>query len=445
MSIANILSTLRSDNGRIFKESLLESNKDNDTLKRVFLYAYNPNTNYYIKKIPFYIQVGNTDIGYDEALNQLDLIANRNYTGGAAIRHLTDILSNLPPDKAKVIAQVVERDLKCGVTSTIANKIWKDLIPETPYMRCSQLKAMKKANWPDGLFSQTKADGSYVNVAHHTDGTIELYTRSGKRYDVNLYPQEVLEEIKLLPVGFVFTGEQLVYNDDNMLERKVGNGILNSVGNGTPFPQGHYPVIEFWDMIPVHKYVPNGVYNTPYRERFDGLSHYLTIPGNIPKHIKLIESVMVYSMEEAMAHYRSQLAIGLEGTILKYPDSIWKDGTSKEQFKLKVQLQVELEIVGFNEGKGRNADTFGSMICKSSDGELVCNVSGRGDEMRALFNDNKEAMIGKIITVESNSIMFKTVNNTHSLFLPIFVELREDKKVADTFDRIVEQFESLVK
>jgi len=43
----------------------------------------------------------------------------------------------------------------------------------------------------------------------------------------------------------------------------------------------------------------------------------------------------------------------------------------------------------------------------------------------------KEDVVDKIIAVKYNSLI-EDVNGEHSLFLPVFIEIREDKKKADS-------------
>ena len=55
------------------------------------------------------------------------------------------------------------------------------------------------------------------------------------------------------------------------------------------------------------------------------------------------------------------------------------------------------------------------------------------------FNDNdretiKPDVVGKIITIKYNAIVDDKTKDTKSLFLPIFLEIREDKDTADVLE-----------
>ncbi|MNE20025.1 hypothetical protein D3C80_1131270 [compost metagenome] len=84
---------------------------------------------------------------------------------------------------------------------------------------------------------------------------------------------------------------------------------------------------------------------------------------------------------------------------------------------------------------------MGAAVCASSDRKLSSGVGiGFTDKQRAdLWNDNT---IGMIITVKANDIVKDRNKDTYSLFLPRNVEVRTDKTVADTYERIVEQLKA---
>jgi len=193
--------------------------------------------------------------------------------------------------------------------------------------------------------------------------------------------------------------------------------------------------------------VPSGRIKLPYKVRFNVLNDILSqiMDETGDSTVSMIETRIVYSLEEAYAHYFETVAKDLEGTIIKNPEGEWFDGTSKDQVKLKVVFECDLEIVDFNDGNGRNEDTFGSIRCKTSCGKLFVNVSGRGDEMRELFNSKREELKGSIIAVESNNLSIDSKTGVYSLFLPIFLELRNDKANADTLERVIEQYESVIR
>ena len=449
--INQLFETLASDNGRKFKEDLLAQHKNNIILKEVVRLALDP-TVIFIKKIPQYTPIVGETITLEHAISQLDHLATRELTGNAAVEHLTNILSSLSSDDAEVIKKIIQRDLRCGVSESTANKVWKGLIPEFPYMRCSLIKKVdiSKFSWKEGVYSQEKSDGMFANVNHFDDDTVSILSRSGSEFPMEKF-EELATEIKntLMP-GTQTHGELPVVRNGEVLPREIVNGILNSVLKGGDFDNGDHPVLRVWDQIPIDQVIPGNKYKVSYSKRFAALQRQLS--GDVSSQlVQLIDTRIVHTIEEAMEHYQEMLAVGKEGTIIKNGNAIWEDTTSKHQVKLKLDVDVDLVVTGFTEGKGKNASTFGSVTCETSDGDLVVNVSGfkdkkqKGIYTRQEIHNMRDALIGTILTVKSNNMMPPTKSNPKwSLFLPRAVEFRSDKREADSLQKVKDQFASAI-
>ena len=73
---------------------------------------------------------------------------------------------------------------------------------------------------------------------------------------------------------------------------------------------------------------------------------------------------------------------------------------------------------------------LGNLICESADGAVKVSVgSGLTDLQRKEFAN--ENLVDRIVAIKYNS-RIKNKLGDESLFLPIFVEIRDDKNVADT-------------
>jgi ATP-dependent DNA ligase len=144
--------------------------------------------------------------------------------------------------------------------------------------------------------------------------------------------------------------------------------------------------------------------------------------------IKLVETFDVHSIEQTQEIFQKYLADGHEGIILKDPKSLWGNTRSKGQIKFKAELDCDLKVVGIQEGEGRISGMLGALICESDDGIVKVNVgSGFTDEQRRTITSD---IIGDIVAVKYNA-RITNVNGGESLFLPVFLEIREDKETAD--------------
>lgn len=446
MSTLSIINELASTSKRLEKEAILKREQNNILLQRVFKATNDPTINYWIKQIPSYTQQINLQ-SLDWGVSQLEPLATRKVTGNAAIDHVSRVLSQLDDQDAEVIKRILDRDLDCGVQTATINKIWKKLIPEFTYMRCSLPTGVKldKWDWKNGVYSQLKADSMFSNMDVYEDGSVVFTSRNGTVIPSSKI-QNLVDAAAMVTKGTRTHGELMVEESGKVLPREIGNGILSSIAKGGDFKNSNQRAIYMvWDQIPLDNAFSGAEYKKTYSSRYTNLVAQLANLG-VQDSIKVIPTRVVHSYDEALEHYQEMLNEGLEGTIIKSQIGFWKDGTSKDQVKMKLEAVADLQIVDMNEGKGKNATTFGSLLCKSSDGLLEVNVSGFSDEERQRIYDEWDQVQGKIIAVMSNCMMKPTgKSTTWSLFLPRAVEIRDDKTEADTLQQIKDQFESLIR
>ena len=430
--ILEILNQLEANNSRNFKIELLTKHKDNELLKEVCRLANDPFTQFYQRKIPDYTPTQFFTISLESAITSLSMLSSRYHTGKAAINHLIYILSTVSLSDAKVIERIIGKDLKCGVSTSTINKVWKNLIPEYPCMLCSpfEQKLVDKIKFP--AIVQKKEDGMRFN-AIVKNGTVEFRSRNGKELTgLEGLGQEFID----LADGkdLVFDGELLVVDPFNYqyLDRQTGNGILNKAVKGTiSEEEADRVVATLWDLIPYEDFIAGSTLQN-YSYRFNRLE-YLADRFVIAMKIKLVETFDVHSIEQTQEIFQKYLADGHEGIILKDPKSLWGNKRSKGQIKFKAELDCDLKVVGIQEGEGRISGMLGALICESDDGIVKVNVgSGFTDEQRRTITSD---VIGDIVAVKYNA-RIKNTTGEESLFLPVFLEVREDKDIADISTKI---------
>jgi ATP-dependent DNA ligase len=183
-----------------------------------------------------------------------------------------------------------------------------------------------------------------------------------------------------------------------------------------------------WDLIPYVMF-ETGYCATPYSKRFSTLEAIVNKQSSKDKKIWIVSSSIVETIEQAQEIFQEYLSLGHEGIILKDGSGVWEDKRSKTQIKFKGELECDLKIVAVEEGKGKAVGMLGAIICESADGVVKVNVgSGFTDAHRKQYW--KENLIDKIVAVKYNS-RIKNKLGEESLFLPVFIELRDDKDVAD--------------
>jgi ATP-dependent DNA ligase len=437
--IYSIFEQLASDNSRLAKEAILIKNKSNGTLQRVFYLALDPFQQFYIRKIPEYT-ISNNSITLDEALDQLDALNKRLVTGHAGIKHLTNILESLTEKDAKIIERIIAKDLRCGVSEATANKIWPKLISTYPVMLASgyDQKLVDKISFP--AYVQLKLDGMRFNAIVRGQ-TVEFRSRNGREIIIpnKTFAVPFIKMAEHYKQDMVFDGELLIADfAGKPVNRQTGNGILSKAIKGTMSETEALQVrATLWDSISYDSF-KLGIDIEPYNIRMAKLSNAMSdmkhSNSQFGQYVDMVWTKEVTELSSAKTIFETFLAQGQEGTILKSKTGIWEDKRSKEQIKFKGELECELRVIDWEEGTGKNKGRLGALVCESEDGVIRVNVgSGYSDEQRDAYT---KQVIGKVITVKYNARIKERSGNTESLFLPVFIELREDKDIADMANKI---------
>lgn len=451
MTILKILEEIGSGTKRSHKLAVIERHKGNDLFLRVIKLALDPYVNFYIKKIPEYtfrFLEGEHDAHktLDWALDELFKLSSRELTGNAGIEHLSSILSELSTNDATVVKRIIGKDLRCGMADGIVNAVIEGFIPTYPCLlaRPYDDKNIKNIKFP--AYSQLKADGLRANALVR-DGKITLCGRSGRDIDLlGELDNDILTLTEKYGTNMFFDGEFVVVDSkEKIVDRKTGNGIINKAIKGT-ISQEEAELVRFqvWDAFPLDEFFSlksKKYYNQRFEELIEKMSQVAGTPDVTARtlrgdsfRIKVIPHKIVNSLEEAVAHFELLLGQGFEGTILKNYQAHWEDSRSKHLVKMKAEKDCDLEIIGWNPGTGKFEGMVGSLQMASSDRLVEVNISGFPDDLRKWITDNIDALIGKIATVLYNErITSKDKNraNVDSLFLPRFVEFRNDKTVAN--------------
>ncbi len=459
MNIKKILDEIASEPGTNNKMEILLGHKDNELLKAVLYQGVSKRVKFYIKELP---TQGHEILRYElsDALFLCDRLSTRVVTGHEAKIEISEMLSGLSECDADVFRRILTKKLNIGMGRTNINKvIGKTFLETTGYMGAQSYSPAKldklldkaiKANQP--LFSDVKMDGRYSNAIVR-GGDSELESRQG---EPTLFTGAAFKEELAEFDNWVFNGEILL--DPNKFNRYESNGILQSVVDiqGKEEERGpeetlkHIAKLEkkhnitfdevlssvqyiVWDVITVDEYFDKKS-TTPRFKRYENV---LRLTEGLTS-IKAIETKLVYTKSEIMEHFQEMLNRGEEGTVLKSYDGEWKDGKPSHQLKFKKSFTVDLEIVGFNFGTGKNSDVISSLNCVTSDGKLKTRPTGmKESEMKDITNRQGE-LLNTIIEVKCSGLSWDS-NGDFSLMHPVFVKLRiGDKDEANTLEEVKE-------
>lgn len=447
----DIIKQLQETSSTNEKLAIMQENKANELFKEYMRLATCPSINFYITEntIPKASKIGSHTFDSLHA-NGFSLgtaeLSKRSITGQAAKNFIVMTMNDLDEQHQKLYNMLLLKDIKAKIGVTLVNKVWPNLCVDISYQRCSlpdekNLRIFKEVT--RHFVVQLKADGMYAALVMENTLTkkYNLYTRNG-----SCFPQETARKLletsrhKEMPIvqNMVFEGEILCYKNGQLMPRRQGNGILNSLMQGGECPDDVEVKYLVWNCLMLEDW-KQGSTLLPYSQCFNNLL--MELDWWSDGKIACIPHAFVSSLQEAYAVNRRWLAQGYEGSIIKTLTHKWRDGTSKECVKLKLAVEIDLVWKDSVEGKGKAAGMLGAMCLESECGKLKVDVgTGFSDTQRRELWENKDKLHGSVVTISANDIVSREGSiDTMSLFLPVFLELRE-KTQADSLERIQQIF-----
>lgn len=455
--IKQIFDEIAAESSTNRKVEILSKYKDNELLKEVLYKACSKRVKFYIKQIPEYTSMGQP-YSLEQAIVKIEDFSTRALTGNAAIGYLQKLLMGLPKDDAYVLERIIEKDCRINMGRHLINKVWPNLIEITPYQGCKPYspKLVQKLFENDkSAIIQTKMDGRY-SASIIRSGDVELESRQGEV--TYLEGAKFSEELKRFD-DCVLNGEFTIPG----ISRYISNGIvasLVSIGNkllnkedaskdiaklkekhGYEYQEA-LDAIQYtcWDLITVEEYF-NAYSKTPYEERLENLKNAILKANST--NVKVVDGCKINSFDKAMAKFQELLNSGEEGAVVKAADGEWIDGKHNHQIKMKLEMDVDLKIIGFNYGTGKNSNVISSINATSSDGLVNTRPTGIDEKTMKYITENQDKLMNTILEVECSGLS-RDGNGNYALLHPRFKKLRDDKDTCDSLESI-KQIEAMAK
>jgi len=453
MTIKTIFDEISETSGDNAKMEVLRKYKDNDVLQEVLYQIKSKRIKFFISQIPSFTPLtGMVPASLEWALNQLKEISSRRVTGHDAIKHLKMVLESVSADDAFIIDRIIDKDPKIGLGVTYINKIIPNLIEKTPYQGAkSYSEKLARAIFTKFgyAYSDVKMDGRYANAIIQ-NGEVELESRQGLK---TFIPADsiLIKELSTFPDG-VLNGELTMVG----MDRYTSNGIISSIvdieGRGKAGDRNDKDtakkLIAFekkrgsykdavakirytvWDSITLENYFDKKS-DIEYRDRLDFL--YNRTPLKNCTRVAIVERKKVYSFAEAMAHFQEMLLRGEEGTILKAPTATWKDGKPTWQVKMKLDMSIDLRVIGFEFGEvgSKNEHVYSTINLETSCGTLKTNPAGMTEAMMKDITERADELMGTIVEIRCSGLSQNSKGEWSTLH-PSVVELRDDKMTCDS-------------
>lgn len=423
--------------GRNYKISVLEKYKDDEDIKYLLDFIYNPyiTTGISDKKVnkkfdmstktnadwenPYelssfkslleYLKTNNTGRDYDILTVQIwEDVAF--YESGERLYSVAS-----PDIWHKLFNDIITKNIQLGIDSKTINKVIPGLIPEFNVQLSN--KYFDKPEVVEGkeFVLTTKIDGSRI-IAMKDNGKVSFWTRQGQKYEGLVDLEKELLECN--DDNFVFDGEIVAIDTDK--ENTYKNTMKLS---RTKDLEKHGLKMLVFDYMPIANFKAQKC-PVMYSARRAQLSAIFDL--NYFKYFELLP--VLYKGNDTskiIEILNEQVSNGEEGIMLNICDAPYEFKRTNNLLKCKKFKDTEVEIIGFEEGTNKLVGTLGAFVCRYKDNEVRVG-SGLTDEDRAYFWANRDKFLGKFITVKYFETSVDSKTGLESLRFPIYMRVRED-------------------
>jgi len=332
-----------------------------------------------------------------------------------------------------ILMKILTKRMNIGIGAKLINKaVGRELIPDPSVMLASDDRK-EVAGW-DKIYCEEKYDGVRVIAVGDREKGFQFYTRAFNELDKSKLSRIESELIQALHNSNT-TSEVFFDGELTDLNRKSVSGKVTQILKGTASNDIDKDFLFNVFDIEKSETLKIGKGNVPFLKRRQELEFLLGFLKEDSK-VKLARQWVVDSIEETQKIYGLIVSMGGEGVILKPADHVYECKRSRNWVKLKQIQDCDLEITGWFPGEGKREGFIGGFICKDASGTLEVRIgSGFTDKDLHELSQDADSLIGKIAAIQYNEPITDKFGG-RSLFLPRFIEIRNDKTQADDMSKM---------
>jgi DNA ligase-1 len=327
-----------------------------------------------------------------------------------------------------ILMKILTKRMNIGIGAKLINKaVSRDLIPDPSLMLATDDHSTID-KWSK-IYCEEKYDGVRV-IALYKNGEFSYFTRAFNELDATCFPK-ITFDLKTCIINSGLHGDWFFDGELTDLNRKSVSGKVTQILRGTvdsSIESGLlFNVFDFEEASSLEK--GSGVidYSTR-RETLETIMKY--IGEDSP--VKLAQMWELSDPSEVTEIYKRIVDIGGEGVICK-DNGIYECKRSKSWVKFKEVSDCDLEITGWYPGEGKREGFIGGFILTDKSKTLNVRVgAGFTDNDLKTLSADADSHIGKIAAIQYN-VTITDKHGNRSLFLPRFIEIRNDKDSADDF------------
>ena len=425
-----VISTLEDHPSRLNKEAIVlaQAAAGNNEFFEGCRLALDPMITFGLKQIPEKKDANGPGLSWDNFIINIGGFIDRTITGNSARDTVAQLMAQATQQEWNGwYRRILIKDLRCGVSEKTINKVVEKTYANysIPVFGC-QL-AHDSANHESKLTGEklieVKLDGVRVITIVRTDGRVDMFSRNGKEL-VN-FPHIVEQLALVAKIGcfshdMVFDGEVMSSSFQDLMKQVHRKSDVQSTD----------AVLNLFDMLTLEEFEA-GYSDTIQLRRSELLENWYAHYGAQCPNVTVVGQELV-DLDTMQGNARFKMintqavAGGYEGIMIKDPIAGYECKRSVAWLKLKPFIEVSLNVIGTEEGTGKNTGRLGALIVEGiDDGKTIrTNVgSGLTDEQRTSFWKVRDDCVGMVAEVRADAVT-QNQDGTYSLRFPRFMRFR---------------------
>ena len=417
----NFVKEINENNGRLYKQSVLNKYKDDTIIQKYLQIAFDPYKIFGISTRKLHKQVSGMAYPADSVFDLFYWLEKHNTGTDVAINMCQvtlDKIASTDCECAQLLESLICKDLSIGVDSKTINKEIPGLIPTFSVQLAN--KYFDKPSYVEGktFAITTKIDGGRI-IALKENGQVSFYTRAGQKYEGLVDLKD--EMSRLMPDNICLDGEITLLVRGNLSSKDAYKETMKIVR--TKDKEKHGIKMLVFDAMPVSdfKTQTSSMTYIQRRQMLDCMSAFDTT-----RYFELLPLLYRGSdTSEITRILEEEVSNGEEGIMINICDAPYEFKRTNNLLKCKKFQPSDLQVSGFEEGTGKYTGTLGALICEYKGGEVRVG-SGLTDEQRKEIWSCQHRYLNSIIEV---NYFEETMDSTGKLSLrfPTFKDFRPDK------------------
>lgn len=468
-----IILSIMEKSGTNEKIDTIRENEDNERLKEILFYTFNPLLVFGIssKKIEKEINLAE-NFKANDIVELLKYLKEHNTGTDQVICNVQAFLKTQNIKYKDILIDIITKSLTLGINAKSINKVWSNFIPDYEVQQGERLENNIDKLIESGrkIIVTQKYDGQRCSARVENHNVI-MYSRNGKIYEGmhqlekelskledGMYDGELLINVKderddnNIPKFIKCENSTNIDNEDNSTKKDDKGNKINTEFSQDLLSKIYAPKeskelfkdtaslvnsdleekfnVNIWlyDMTPLENFDNMEDYEVPVEVRKKELKERIAKVQKECPHLKETKYLYEGEFDNNIIQDLLKQVIDLhqEGMMINVYGSPYEFNRSKNMLKVKQMYPIDLRVTDVLEGSGANKGKAGALLVDYKGSPLKVG-SGLTKELREKFWEDKNSIIGKIITIKYFEETTNKKDNSKSLRFPIFLEVREDK------------------